>query len=178
MKANSNPDIRGYARRFLYQEFPQHFVWVNQTKTWRTRARPAFAIGRMYAAAPASGERFYLRLLLTVVRGATGFESLRTVDGVVHPTFRQACLARGLLEDDGEWRLCLAEAADLQTGWTLRQLFTSILLHCQPTHPEASGMNSVPASVMTWQELSFRGSCAKHQPKMKSMTMAFTSLKG
>src|SRR6266581_6121862 len=91
----------------------------------------------MYAAAPALGERFYLRLLLTAVRGAIGFESLRTIDGVVHPTFHQACIALGLLEDDGEWRLCLREAAGLQTGWTLRQLFTSILLHCHPTHPEA-----------------------------------------
>ena len=38
---------------------------------------------------------------------------------------------------DREWHHCLREAANLQTQWTLHQLFTSILLHCHPTHPEA-----------------------------------------
>jgi hypothetical protein len=50
LKANSNPDIRGYARHFLYQKFPQHFVWVNHTKTWRPCYQQLFAIGHMYSA--------------------------------------------------------------------------------------------------------------------------------
>src|SRR5258708_39013586 len=87
----------------------------------------------MYAAAPASGECFYLWLLLTGIYGAISFQDLRIVDGVVYATFRQACIALGLLEDDGEWHHCLKEAANLQTGWTLHQLFTSILLHCHPS---------------------------------------------
>ena len=56
-----------------------------------------------YFTSPNSGERFYLRLLLAVVRGPTSFESLRTVDGVIYETFKVACIARGLLEDDEEW---------------------------------------------------------------------------
>jgi hypothetical protein len=51
----------------------------------------------MYFVHVASGERFYLRLLLTVVAGATSFENLRTIDGVVYPTFQAACGAMGLL---------------------------------------------------------------------------------
>jgi hypothetical protein len=81
----------------------------------------------MYFAGPQAGERFYLRTLLTVVRGATSFEHLRTVDGVVHPTFQAACRAHGLLEDDNEWELCLEEATVMQTGHQLRQLFATIL---------------------------------------------------
>jgi hypothetical protein len=81
----------------------------------------------MFFAGPSAGERFYLRTLLTVVRGATSFVSLRTVNGVEHPSFCQACLARGLLEDDNEWALCLEEAAVMQTGHQLRQLFATIL---------------------------------------------------
>jgi len=116
------------ARTHLYQEFPQHFVWeTNKTKqVWKLRQK-GFAIGRMYYAGPTAGERFYLRLLLTVVKGPTSFVNLRTVEGVVHPTFQAACLARGLLQDDNEWQQCLEEAAVMQTGHQLRQLFATIL---------------------------------------------------
>jgi hypothetical protein len=89
----------------------------------------------MYFAAPSAGERFYLRTLLTVVKGSTSFEDLRTVDGQLHHTFKAACLAQGLLEDDNEWIQCLQEAAHIQTGSQLRSLFATLLLHCHPTTP-------------------------------------------
>src|SRR6266403_5855584 len=54
----------------------------------------------------------------------------------MHPTFQDACQARGLLEDDGEWRLCLREASQIQTGASLRHLFASMLLFCQISNPE------------------------------------------
>ncbi|XP_052200448.1 uncharacterized protein LOC127806909 isoform X1 [Diospyros lotus] len=91
---------------FTYQEFPQHYVWLKSEKRWKSRER-GYAIGRMYFASPNCGERFYLRLLLTVVKGPKSFQSLRTVDNVVHDTFKLACVARGLLEDDEEWIQCL-----------------------------------------------------------------------
>jgi len=70
----------------------------------------------MYTVHPNAGEKFYLRLLLTCVRGATSFEKLRTVEGVLYPTFKEACLHRGLLEDDEEWKQCLSEAKLFKTG--------------------------------------------------------------
>jgi hypothetical protein len=91
----------------------------------------------MYHAHPTSGERFYLRLLLTSVRGATSFDDLYTFDGVRHPSFREACIARGLLEDDHEWHQCLQEAKDMQTGRQLRHLFVTILRDCTPADPRA-----------------------------------------
>jgi PIF1-like helicase len=75
-------------------------------------------------------------MLLTIVRGATSFESLRTVNGVQHDTFQGACVALGLLEDDGEWIQCLTEASTMQTGTTLRHLFCTILLHNSPSQPD------------------------------------------
>ena len=53
----------------------------------------------------------------------------------MYPTFQAACAARGLLEGDSEWDQCLEEAALIQTGHQLRQLFTSILLHNDPLDP-------------------------------------------
>jgi hypothetical protein len=52
-----------------------------------------------------------------------------------YPTFQATCAAIGLLEGDNEWDQCLEEAALMQTGHQLRQLFTSILLHNYPLNP-------------------------------------------
>ena len=122
------------AANHTYQEFPQHFVWVAKQKIWKPRER-GFAIGRICFVHPTAGETFYLRLLLTVIKGAKSWDNLRLVDGVQHPTFQAACVALGLLQDDGEWNQCLAEAGEMQTGLQLRRLFAMILLNCHPTSP-------------------------------------------
>jgi hypothetical protein len=89
----------------------------------------------MYHAHASSGERFYLRLLLTVVRGATSYEDLRTVENHRWPSFREACIARGLLEDDNEWHQCLEDAKHMQIGRQMRHLFVTILTDCSPADP-------------------------------------------
>ena len=61
---------------------------------------------------------------------------MRTHEGILYDTFREACIARGLLEDDGEWWACLQEAAEMQTGTRLRHLFVTILLFCNPSQPD------------------------------------------
>ena len=122
------------ARTTTYQNFPEHFVYDTKKKEWKHRQQ-GFAIGRMYFAAPSSGERFYLRTLLTVKAGATSFADLRKVHGIQYDTFKEACNALGLLEDDREWRECLTEAGVMQTGPALRKLFTTILFHCNPAEP-------------------------------------------
>ncbi|XP_052189987.1 uncharacterized protein LOC127799809 [Diospyros lotus] len=119
---------------FTYQEFPQHYVWLKSEKRWKSREM-GYAIGRMYFASPNCGERFYLRLLLTVVKGPKSFQSLRTIDNVVHDTFKLACVAMGLLEDDEEWIQCLKEAVVMKTGYQLRRLFSIILTQCSPLNP-------------------------------------------
>ena len=43
---------------------------------------------------PASGEKYYLRMLLKTVKGCTSFENIRTVDGVNHPIYKSACHTR------------------------------------------------------------------------------------
>jgi hypothetical protein len=89
----------------------------------------------MYFVPPTAGERFYLRTLLTVVKGAVSYEDLRTYNGTVYHNFEESCRAQGLLEDDGEWRICLEEAAEMQTGTRLRHLFATLLLFCEPSGP-------------------------------------------
>jgi hypothetical protein len=123
------------AKNHFYVDFPSVFVWNKKTKIWRPR-KSNFVIGRLMFASPSQGERFYLRTLLTVVKGATSFADLRSFDGVQFHTYKAACLARGLLEDDGEWNQCLQEAGEMQVGSQLRSLFATILIHCIPAQPE------------------------------------------
>lgn len=141
-RANSQDGAPGVeARRHLYQDFPAKYVFQkanhkqHKPAVWRPRKK-GFSIGHMYYVPPTSGKRFYLRKLLTVVRGPKSFTDLRTVDNVIHPTYRDACIARGLLLDDREWHDCLEEAKLIKSGRQLRQLFATILLFCMPNKPE------------------------------------------
>ena len=80
----------------------------------------------MYNVSPNDSERFHLRLLLLHVIGATSFADLRTYNGITYPPFKEAAMQRGLLLNDSEWQLCLAEAASFQMPSQLRQLFSCI----------------------------------------------------
>jgi hypothetical protein len=132
MEANK---IHEVGKELTYAEFPSKFVWKSDSKTWEERKR-GFAIGRIYYAHPASGDRYYMRMLLNTKKGCTSFEDIRTVNGVVHPTYKSACQALGFLDDDSEWIECINEASSWGSGTQLRQLFTTILCHCEVTSPK------------------------------------------
>ena len=91
------------ARSITYEQFPLKYVWDDETRVWQKRKRiydnPS-TIGRLSSMHPSNGDAFYLRLLLKNRCGALSFEHLRTIDGEVHKTFKSACVAFGLCEDD------------------------------------------------------------------------------
>ena len=123
------------AQQYTYQEMPLHFIWDRRNKEWKHR-QCGSTVGQIYFVSPITGKRFYLRTLLTVVKGPTSWEDLQTFDGVQHPTFHAACIARGLLENDDKWCLCLTEASLTHLGESLHQLFSLILRHCHPSQPD------------------------------------------
>lgn len=84
---------------------------------------------------PTAGEQFYLRTLLMIVKGPKSFDNIKNVNGKNCQTFHDACLRCGLLEDDGEWEMCLEDAAKSKTGSQLCHLFTTLLLFSAPTQP-------------------------------------------
>jgi PIF1-like helicase/Helitron helicase-like domain at N-terminus len=122
------------ARLIFYGELPKYFVFNNRTYKW-TRRQRGVVLGRICFVNPTQGEKFFLRLLLLHVKGATSFEFLRTVNGVIHTTFRDAANALGLLEDDSEWVRTLTEAAVHAMPHQMRQLFVNILIFCIPSNP-------------------------------------------
>ena len=121
-----------WARSILYGDFPASFVWMASGKYWKPREERT-QVGRIVSAHPADRERYYLRILLNHVTGATSFEDLRTVDGVVCPTFHDATERRGLIEADNSIDDCLNEAEVFQMPSALRRLFATILVYCEPS---------------------------------------------
>ncbi|ONM24697.1 hypothetical protein ZEAMMB73_Zm00001d006675 [Zea mays] len=123
------------ARGILYRDFPEWYTWQSgKGKVWQRRKRDTGGqVGRIVSAHPAEGERYYLRVLLNHVTGATSYVDLRTIDGVTLPIFREAAERRGLLESDNTLDDCLTEHALFQMPSTLRRLFATILVYCEPS---------------------------------------------
>ncbi|XP_071708776.1 uncharacterized protein [Rutidosis leptorrhynchoides] len=74
-------------------------------------------------------------MLLNIVKGPRSFEELRTFDGTLHHTFKDACFAYGLLHDDREWTEAISEVKIWASGAQLRDLFATMLLFCNITNP-------------------------------------------
>jgi hypothetical protein len=130
-KNNTFEHVRG----ILYRDFPEHYKWDSQRKEWIRRARKNCLrqIGRVVCANPAEGERYYLRVLLNHVVGATSFIDLRTVSSELLPTFREAVERRGLIEADNTLHESLAKATQWMMPHALRRLFATILVFCEPS---------------------------------------------
>ncbi|KAI9107858.1 hypothetical protein K1719_021194 [Acacia pycnantha] len=123
-----------FARTLTYSQFPNYFTFVREKRIWKHRER-GFSVGRLGHSTPAQGELYYLRLLLTKVRGPKNYEDIRTVNQIVYPTFREACYALGLLDDDNEYIDAIKEAAPWASGNYLRKFFTSMLLSHSLSQP-------------------------------------------
>ena len=65
-----------------------------------------------------------------LVKGATCYADVRTYNGTVHETFKDACAARDLLGEDTEWYCAFYEALTWGMGNQLRRLFVTILILC------------------------------------------------
>ena len=118
------------ARKLTYDEIPRYYVWNESESVWTVRKKGT-QIGRLLFTHHTSGEIWYLRLLLTKVRGPTSFNHLKTVNGVFCATFKEACQKYGFLEDDNEWNEVLQECSKCGFPGQIRELFVHIMVNCQ-----------------------------------------------
>ncbi|XP_068992255.1 uncharacterized protein [Neodiprion pinetum] len=140
-------DVFGaFARTLLYSEIPRYFTWA-PTKKWMPRKQgtpidgypglfKSNTLGQVFTVNPRQTECFYLRLLLVNVIGPLSFQDIRKVDGQQYPTYKDACHALGLLEDDNQWECMLAEAGLNCAAKQIRLLFAIVLTTCFPTRAE------------------------------------------
>ncbi|XP_074305255.1 uncharacterized protein LOC141640346, partial [Silene latifolia] len=89
----------------------------------------------MHNVSPNCGELYYMRTLLNFVKGPKSYEDLRWFDDVLHPTFRGACYARGLLGDDKKYIDAIEEVSRWGSGSYLRNLFIPLFLSATITMP-------------------------------------------
>lgn len=97
-------------------------MWKRNLRKWDRRKTKKFSIGRIFFVPLGSGELYFLRLLLNTTKGPTCYEDLRILDVITHPTFRDACYALGLLDDDKEYVDSIEEASYWRMSFYLRQL--------------------------------------------------------
>ncbi|XP_049406434.1 uncharacterized protein LOC125870124 [Solanum stenotomum] len=121
--------------QLLYKDFPQYFVWSTRDKMW-TQRKQGNVIGRIVTCHPTEGEKYYLRLLLMNIKGPKSYEDLRTVNGTCYITFRAAAEKNGLMACDNNLVECLSEAATYQMPQSLRRLFATLLVYCNPANPK------------------------------------------
>ncbi|GBP53109.1 hypothetical protein EVAR_97113_1 [Eumeta japonica] len=133
-----------FAKTLLYHEAPQYYVWQRNSFSRRRRGQDVegypgvkkdTTLGRVYNIHPTQTECFYLRMLLQYVRGPMSFQHLRTVNGVIFQTYQGACKELGLLEGDEHWQNTMSDAIISEPATKLRELFTTILIFCQPSDP-------------------------------------------
>ena len=127
------------ARKYKYQDIPKYYTW-KENKWHKRKSRPEEneiprTIGRINNVSPVQGERFYLRLLLSHVKGARSFEDMKVFQDEEYSTYKETCLAMGLLEDDDEWKFSLEEVSISGSAKQLRSTFAVILQYCRPTEP-------------------------------------------
>ncbi|XP_044435332.1 uncharacterized protein [Triticum aestivum] len=83
------------ARSLTYCDFPTAWTWDAKSRSWHPRGGGE-KIGRVYYVHPLSGELYYLRMLLMIVKGARSFEDLRTYDGRLYHTFKERLVPRAV----------------------------------------------------------------------------------
>jgi hypothetical protein len=71
------------------------------------------------------------------VVGPTSFNFLRTVDGLLCVTFREACQRFNLFENDTHWNSTFADATVSASANQIRMLFAIIIATCHPSNPTA-----------------------------------------
>lgn len=122
------------ARNFTYTEFPSQFTWVPKISKWKLRQR-GDVVGRLIEVHATSGELLYLRMLLIRKKGSLSFTSLRTVDGITYDTFKEACGALGLSNNDKQWHDALSENTHTTMPNQLCAMFVNILVYCYVSDP-------------------------------------------
>ncbi|XP_029642741.1 uncharacterized protein LOC115217239 [Octopus sinensis] len=132
-----------FAKTLLHPQVPSYYVWSNNNWVRRksgqdVEGHPGVKFnscpGRVYTVTPNQHDCFHLRLLLHEVLGPQSFQDIRTVDGVLCDTFREACFRRRLLEDDSQWGDTMA-GVSLKFPKKIRSLFAILLLWCDLANP-------------------------------------------
>ena len=86
---------------------------------WKPRKR-GVSIGRLTYIPPGLGELYYLMLLLNFKKVCCNYANIRTINGVIYKTYKEACYAMGLLAEDKEFIDAIIVVSTLASETQLR----------------------------------------------------------
>ena len=122
-----------FARSIKYANLPESYSWNISSKKWIPRKKAAKVVGRIINVSPKDSERFFLKLILNRIPGATCYEDLRTHEGVIYRTYREAAIAMGATESSEESNVVLEEAAATLVPAQLKRFFVFFLIGEEPS---------------------------------------------
>ena len=126
--------VDAFARTLTYVQIPNYYTYSKTQKKF-SRRKQGFSVGRINYAPRKQESSYYLRVLLNYVKGPTSYQDIKTYDDVVYERYKDACYARGILDDDQEYIDDLVRRSYDSTAAVVRDLFVMMLLSyslCQP----------------------------------------------
>jgi len=96
---------------------------------------PPETIGHLITIHPSQDKAFCLQLLLLHQKGHKTWEDVCTIEGVVYPTYKAACIALDLIENDSICIESVEEACQIHLPPVCQSLFIFILTECLPSQP-------------------------------------------
>lgn len=127
--------VDAFAQTLLYVQIPNYYTYSKSQKKF-SRRKQGFSVGRINYTPSKQDSSYFLRVLLNIVRGATSYEDMCTYDGVVYESYKKACCACGLLDDDKEYINDLVRRSYDSSAGMVRDLFVLMLLSNSLSEPE------------------------------------------
>jgi len=116
------------AAKLLYEQIPNFYTWNGKDKEFHRRKMPGFAVGRINHVPPKIDDAYHLRILINNKNGPKRFDDIKTVEGVVHESYRDSCYTLGLLDDDKEYIHGIEKANFWCSPKYVRKLFVIMLI--------------------------------------------------
>lgn len=124
-----------FARELKYTDSPQKFIF--KTHILGSPKNKDLAIGRIMHCPPSRRDDYYLRMLRNCQRGCTCYKDIKMVNNIVYPTYKEACYALGLLDEDNEYIDAINKESKWASGDYIRRLFVMLLIaNCLSTPAE------------------------------------------